>query len=227
MGERGREMDPSRPSVLTRSFSAARDAAYGRLRRRAARGCREALDHATVLGALRRLDDSSPSFDHLRFDEFDLHAALEDYLGRDIGYDVIPDHRSALVHRVVRREAIHGELVYAPSTGALRVELAATLHPADRKAAHYEELAHLMAAHPVPYRMPGTPPEHRSFWHPPRLLCDRRPPFDLGLCGVDPDTRREMIAWCEADADAWVEHLRAISALGRDVYLREERIIGL
>lgn len=215
------------PNALFKPLSVVRDAAYGRWRRRALRGSREALDHDTVLGALRRLDDSSPPFDHLRFNEFDLHAALEDYLGRDIGYDVIPDHRSALVHRVVRREAIHGELVYAPSTGALRVELAATLHPADRKAAHYEELAHLMAAHPVPYRTPGTPPEHRSFWRPPRLLCDRRPPFDLDLCGVDSEARREMIAWCEADADAWVEHLRAISALGRDVYLRDERIIGL
>lgn len=166
-------MDLNPPSILTRSFSAACDAAYGRLRRRDTRESREALDHDTVLGALRTLDDSSPSFDHLRFDEFDLHVALEKYLGRGIGYDVIPDHRSALVHRVVRREAIHGELVYSPNTDALRIELAATLHPADRKAAHYEELAHLMAAHPIPYRVLGTPPEHRSFWFPPSHTSGR------------------------------------------------------
>ena len=49
----------------------------------------------------------------------------------------------------------------------------------------------------------------------------------MGQAKTNPALRQEMIRWCEEDADAWVEHLRAISALGRQVYLREERVIGL
>lgn len=180
-----------------------------------------------ALQVLRRLDACSPAFNHMDFEEFDLHAALEGYLGRPIGYELIPDHRSALVHRVVRREAIHAELVYAPSSEVVSIHIAASLQPGDRKEAHYQELAHLIAAHPVPYWVPGTPPEHREFWTPAPTLCQSEPPFDLARCKTDPDLRRRMITWCEKNADAWVEHLRAISAMGRQVYLREERVIGL
>ena len=191
------------------------------------RGVDRALDHALVLQALRELDDSSGGFDHMRYTELDLHGALEDYFGRPVGYELIPDDRSAIVRRMVRREAIHAELVYHPAADSLSIKVAATLNEADRKEAHYHEVAHLMAAHPVPYWVQGTPHHHREFWHPPRSLSPRTPPFDLSRCRTDPALRQDMIRWCEQDADAWVEHLRAISALGRQVYLREERVIGL
>lgn len=197
------------------------------IRARLSRDVDRELDHALVLEALRNLDAASEGFDHMRFTEFDLHGALEDHFGRPVGYDLIPDDRSAIVRRMVRREAIHAELVYHPGADSLSIKVAATLNEADRKEAHYHELAHLMAAHPVPYWLEGTPPHHRVFWHPPRSLCRRTPPFDLSRCETDAALRQEMILWCEEDADAWVEHLRAISALGRQVYLREERVIGL
>lgn len=191
------------------------------------RGADRELDHNLVLEALGKLKDSSIAFDHMAFTEIDLHGALEDYFGQPIGYELIPDHRSALVGRVVRREAIHAELVYAPAADSVSIKIAASLHEADRKEAHYHELAHLIAAHPVPYWVRHTPLHHRDFWYPPRSLCSRTPPFDLNRCRTDPALRQEMIQWCEDDADAWAEHLRAISALGRQVYLREERVIGL
>ena len=185
------------------------------------------LVHAQVLATLRKLHESVAVFDHVDFTELTLHEALEHYFARPIGYELIPDDRSAIVRRVVRREAIHAELVYEPAADAVSIKIAASLHEADRKEAHYHELAHLIAGHPVPYRAPGAPPEHREFWYPPRSLCRRRPPFDVGQAKTNPALRQEMIRWCEEDADAWVEHLRAISALGRQVYLREERVIGL
>lgn len=186
-----------------------------------------ALVHAQVLETLRVLNASVTAFDHLNFTELSLHEALEHHFGRPVGYELIPDDRSAMVRRLVRREAIHAELVYEPAADAVSIKIAASLHEADRKEAHYHELAHLIAGHPVPYRVPGTPPEHREFWYPPRSLCRRTPPFDAGRCKTDPSLRKELIRWCEGDADTWVEHLRAISALGRQVYLREERVIGL
>jgi hypothetical protein len=185
------------------------------------------LDHDLVLETLRHLHESVAAFDHMKFTELTLHEALELYFPRPIGYELIPDHRSAIVRRVVRREGIHAELVYNPVADSASIKIAASLHQADRKEAHYHELAHLLAAHPVPYWVPGTPLHHRKFWHPSRSLCRRALPFDLGRCETDPALREEMIQWCERDADIWVEHLRAISALGRQVYLREERVIGL
>ena len=185
------------------------------------------LDHGLVLETLRSLDASVATFDHLDFSELALHEALEHHFARPIGYELIPDDRSAIVRRLVRREAIHAELVYETAADAVSIKIAASLHEADRKEAHYHELAHLIAGHPVPYRVADTPPEHREFWRPPRTLSQRTPPFDVERSRTDPALRQEMIRWCEEDADAWVEHLRAISALGRQVYLREERVIGL
>lgn len=214
-------------SQSRRALSSVRRTALRFLRIRRTSDHDQVPSHDMALQVLRRLDACSTAFNHMDFEEFDLHAALEGYLGRPIGYELIPDHNSALVRRVVRRETIHAELVYAPSSEVLSIHIAASLHPGDRKEAHYQELAHLIAAHPVPYHVPGKPPEHREFWTPAPALCRSEPPFDLARCKTDPDLRRSMIIWCESNADAWVEHLRTISAMGRQVYLREERVIGL
>ena len=146
---------------------------------RRSRGEGRNLDHNVVLETLRHLHASVATFDHMDFTELTLHEALEHYFARPIGYELIRDDRSAIVRRVVRRETIHAELVYEPVNDAVSVKIAASLHETDRKEAHYHELAHLIAGHPVPYRVPEAPPDHREFWHPPRSLSRREPPFDV------------------------------------------------
>lgn len=187
------------------------------------------LTREAVLDALRRLAVRVPGFSPWDFDELGLHLALERYLGMEIGLQWIPDRESAIMRHITSRSTTHGQLVYVPDKRAVVMQFPTRLSESDRKDAHYEELAHIIAAHPVPYRPREDRPDLYEFWQPPRqkVLSRRRPPFCLRACRTDTDLRREMLRWCEADAARWVEHLRTIAAMGRQRYLTEERIIGL
>lgn len=197
------------------------------LSRLARRRGSEPLSEETVLEALRRLDAAVPAFSHLSFDHRDLHGALEAFLGKEIRLERLSTHVSPVVARWLRRTTVRAELICVPEADFLTLLLPTNLHPADERDAHLHELAHLLAAHPMPCRSKAGQDRAVSFWTPPRTLIRRKPPFDVEACAMDPELRRRMVSWCEDDADRWVEHLRTISALGRNVYLREERVLGL
>ena len=191
------------------------------------RAAERGLSEAVVLDALRRLDARCPAFDHMNFDHHTLRAALQEYIGIEIRVERIRDDLCNLLRRSVRRSAIQAELVYSPERRMLTILIPASLHPSERKDAHYHELSHLMAGHPMPYLHGTGPASECGFWTPSPAVAQRRLPFELRRCARDPELRGRLISWCEEDADAWAEHLRAISALGRAVYLREEQLLGL
>jgi hypothetical protein len=184
------------------------------------------LTRNDVHHALAKLAARVPTFRPWDYDELTLHLAVEEYLGLEIGYQWIPDRESAFIEMLTRRSNTHGQLVYDDARRSLIMRFPTNLNQPDRKDAHYEELAHLIAGHPVPYR-PANKPDKWAFWRPPKAICRRTPPYSLRRCRTDEAMRRKMVAWCEQDAARWVEHLRAISALGREGYLSDANIIGL
>lgn len=88
----------------------------------------------------------------------------------------------------------------------------------------YHELAHVVAAHPIPL-LPEAETGRVRFWLPRKRFTSREPPFDLAACERDADLRKQLLRWCEVDADAWAEHLRAFGAYGPRFYLREKVLL--
>ena len=84
----------------------------------------------------------------------------------------------------------------------------------------FHELAHVVAAHPIPLRRDDETGRAR-FWLPQKRFTNRRPPFDLAACEQDADLRKQLLRWCEEDADSWAEHLRTFGAYGPRTYFRE------
>lgn len=184
-------------------------------------GASPELTEDEVLQALGRLGLGGKHFDHL-----ELHGAIQEYMDLEIRLELIRDDHCALVGREIRRRKIQAALVYIDETDYVTIQIPATTCPVEWKDLLYHELSHLLGHHPLPYRRKGRKPGEVSFWHPPRLLCRRRPPLDLEECSRDPGLRHALIRWCETEADSWTEHLRSIAAYGRRIYLREEFLLG-
>lgn len=187
-------------------------------------GC---LTESAVLSAVRRLDLAGTHFDH-----WDLLRAIESFL--KIQIEVQPlclNGYHPLLERQTRRSGIQAELVCLTSAGTLYIFVPIGVHhnlpKGSWKDVILHELSHLMLCQPIPLRRDLTSTERiDGFWHPPRAILRRTPPFDLDTCLTDSAVRRRFLMWCEQEADDCTNHLRSISARGPSSYNRNGSLLG-
>ncbi len=123
---------------------------------------------------------------------------------------------------------IHGSIRVIEGTNRGELWVPQDLDREELAGVMYHELAHVVAAHPLPMRREDEDQAGRvRFWLPRKRFTRRRPPFDLAACERDERLREAMIHWCEIDADLWAEHLRTFGAYGPRTCFREKMFLGL
>lgn len=147
----------------------------------------------------------------------DLLGVLQRRLGLELKVLTIEDQ---LWCKSMLREGVRGAIRLVEDTNRGELWIPKDLDREEYADVMFHELAHVVAAHPIPLRL-GEKTGQVRFWLPQKRFTNRRPPFDLAACEWDAHMRKQMLRWCEEDADSWAEHLRTFGAYGPRTYFRE------
>lgn len=175
---------------------------------------RTPLTEAEVFPALRKLGLAGRYYE-----PEDLRKVLQRRLRLELKVVTIDDQ---LWCKRMLKEGIRGSIRVIESTNRGEIWVPRDLDHEELAGVMYHELAHIVAAHPLPLRPEDEDrPGRVRFWLPERRFTSRRPPFDLAACEHSAALREGLLRWCEADADSWAEHLRTFGAYGPRTYFRE------
>lgn len=177
----------------------------------------DAVGEEQVFPALRKL--------HLAGAYYEPPVLLE-ALKRQLKLDLrVVEVEDLAISQRMLSHGVRGSIAVVPDRNYGELWVPSGLDPEELAGIMYHELAHLVAAHPLPVQQPGAEPDRWRFWLPRKRFSARRPPFDLARCERDPELRAQMLRWCESDADLWADHLRTFGAYGPKAYFRDKTLL--